>query len=49
MDTLTAPAPEPGRLDVYDHATVEARWRRIWDERGDYRTQLDDRIARSTT
>ena len=21
---------------------VEARWRRIWDERGDYRTQLDE-------
>jgi len=40
---LPAPdAPEPGRLDVYDHAAVEARWRRIWDERGDYRTQLDD-------
>jgi leucyl-tRNA synthetase len=43
MDTFAAPfAPDPGRLDAYDHASVEARWRRIWDERGDYRTQLDD-------
>jgi len=28
-------------LDDYDHARVEARWRRIWEERGDYRTPLD--------
>ncbi|MGA8522638.1 MAG: leucine--tRNA ligase [Candidatus Dormiibacterota bacterium] len=42
MDTITAPVePDPGQLDAYDHARVEARWRRIWDERGDYRTQLD--------
>ncbi|MGA7987411.1 MAG: leucine--tRNA ligase [Candidatus Dormiibacterota bacterium] len=38
-----APAsPDQRHLDPYDHATVEARWRRIWNERGDYRTQLDD-------
>ncbi len=43
MDTVTAPiGPGPGHLDVYDHTTVEARWRRIWDERGDYRTELDE-------
>jgi leucyl-tRNA synthetase len=42
MDTVAAPVePDPGHLDVYDHAAVEARWRRIWDERGDYRTELD--------
>jgi leucyl-tRNA synthetase len=40
MDAVPAPA-EPTRLDEYDHVAVEARWRRIWDERGDYRTALD--------
>ena len=29
------------RLDDYDHAAVESKWRRIWEDRGDYRTQLD--------
>jgi leucyl-tRNA synthetase len=33
---------ERGQLDAYDHAEVEAKWRRIWEERGDYRTPLDD-------
>jgi leucyl-tRNA synthetase len=43
MDTVIAPGePDPGHLDAYDHAAVEARWRRIWEERGDYRTQLDE-------
>jgi leucyl-tRNA synthetase len=43
MDAVSAPVgPDQTRLDAYDHATVETRWRRIWDERGDYRTQLDD-------
>jgi leucyl-tRNA synthetase len=32
----------PEALDAYDHANVESKWRRIWDQRGDYRTQLDD-------
>jgi leucyl-tRNA synthetase len=43
MDAVTAPAgADRTRLDAYDHAGVETRWRRVWDERGDYRTQLDD-------
>ena len=43
MESVTAPVESTGgHLDPYDHATVEARWRRIWDERGDYRTQLDE-------
>src|SRR5438132_9549790 len=29
-------------MEAYDHARVEARWRRVWEERGDYRTPLDD-------
>jgi len=41
MDAVPAP-DEPTRLDAYDHVAVEARWRRIWDERGDYRTALDN-------
>ena len=40
MDAVPAP-DEATRLDAYDHVAVEARWRRIWDERGDYRTALD--------
>jgi len=39
------PAAEPvnaRHLDAYDHAQVESKWRRVWDERGDYRTPLDD-------
>jgi leucyl-tRNA synthetase len=28
-------------LDPYDASRVEARWRRIWEERGDHRTDLD--------
>src|SRR6202142_4329707 len=46
MDTVVAPdePDSPGHLDPYDHATVEARWRRIWDARGDYRTELDEPV-----
>ncbi len=40
MDAVPAP-DEATRLDAYDHVAVEERWRRIWDERGDYRTALD--------
>jgi leucyl-tRNA synthetase len=29
-------------MDAYDHARIEAKWRRIWEQRGDYRTPLDD-------
>ncbi len=29
------------RVGAYDHAEVEAKWRRIWEERGDYHTPLD--------
>ncbi len=35
--TTTATRP----LDAYDASAVEAKWRRIWEERGDYRTDLD--------
>ena len=43
MDAEPAAAqPDPTRLDAYDHNAVEARWRRIWSERGDYRTELDN-------
>jgi len=38
----TAVVAERSRLDPYDPAAVEAKWRRIWEERGDYRTPLDD-------
>ena len=31
----------PRMLDVYDPAAVESKWRRIWEERGDHRTDLD--------
>src|SRR5450755_2823758 len=42
MDAAPTETETPTRhLDAYDHATVETRWRRVWDERGDYRTQLD--------
>ena len=41
-DTTSAPADaSPGLLDAYDAGRVEAKWRRIWQERGDYRTNLD--------
>jgi leucyl-tRNA synthetase len=30
------------RVDDYDHTRVEAKWRRIWEQRGDYRTPVDD-------
>ncbi|MBV9101227.1 MAG: class I tRNA ligase family protein, partial [Candidatus Dormibacteraeota bacterium] len=33
---------EPRHLPPYDPAAVEAKWRRIWDERGDYRVDLDE-------
>ena len=38
----TATEVRSPRFDDYDHARVEAKWRRIWEERGDYRTPLDD-------
>ncbi|HKR99343.1 MAG TPA: leucine--tRNA ligase [Candidatus Dormibacteraeota bacterium] len=37
-----AEAPSLPRVDAYDHALVEGKWRRIWEQRGDYRVQLDD-------
>jgi len=37
-----AEAPSKPRIDAYDHAVVESKWRRIWEQRGDYRAQLDD-------
>jgi leucyl-tRNA synthetase len=41
-DTTSAPPDtSPGLLDAYDAGRVEAKWRRIWEERGDYRTNLD--------
>ncbi|MBV8528078.1 MAG: leucine--tRNA ligase [Candidatus Dormibacteraeota bacterium] len=40
METATDTAS--ARFDDYDHVRVEAKWRRIWEERGDYRTPLDD-------
>ncbi|MFI5312971.1 MAG: leucine--tRNA ligase [Candidatus Dormibacteria bacterium] len=41
-DTSSAPADtSSGMLDAYDAGRVEAKWRRIWEERGDYRTDLD--------
>ncbi|MGH7687191.1 MAG: leucine--tRNA ligase [Candidatus Dormibacteria bacterium] len=33
---------EAPRDDEYDHVRVEAKWRQIWEQRGDYRTPLDD-------
>ena len=38
----TAAEPARPRIDEYDHTAVEAKWRRIWEERGDYKTPLDD-------
>jgi leucyl-tRNA synthetase len=41
-DIDTAPSHATAQhLDPYDAAQVEAKWRRIWEERGDYRTDLD--------
>jgi leucyl-tRNA synthetase len=39
-DTQSRPTTA-GLLDAYDPAAVESKWRRIWEERGDYRTDLD--------
>jgi leucyl-tRNA synthetase len=42
--TETTSAPDtasPRVLDAYDPSAVEAKWRRIWEERGDYRTDLE--------
>ncbi len=39
--TSTAFPSAPRVRDAYAPASVEAKWRRIWDERGDYRTDLD--------
>ncbi len=43
MTETTSPprAGGPRLLDAYDAAAVEAKWRRIWEERGDYRTNVD--------
>src|SRR6202790_3496720 len=43
MTETTSPPRRAGprTVDVYEPATVEAKWRRIWEERGDYRTDLD--------
>ncbi|HEX6539759.1 MAG TPA: leucine--tRNA ligase [Candidatus Dormibacteraeota bacterium] len=41
MEAPAAAAPRP-QIDDYDHVRVEAKWRRIWEQRGDYRTPLDD-------
>ena len=30
-----------GHLDPYDANAVERKWRRIWEERGDYRTDME--------
>ena len=40
METATEGPSQ--RFDDYDHARVEGKWRRIWEQRGDYRTPLDD-------
>jgi leucyl-tRNA synthetase len=41
-ETTSPPRHQPARtVDVYDAAAVESKWRRIWEERGDYRTDLD--------
>jgi leucyl-tRNA synthetase len=41
-DTTSAPADaSPRQLDAYDAGAVEAKWRRVWEERGDYRTDLE--------
>src|SRR5487761_292795 len=41
-ETTSAPnTAAPRALDAYDPSAVEAKWRRIWEERGDYRTDLD--------
>ncbi|MGH7722892.1 MAG: leucine--tRNA ligase [Candidatus Dormibacteria bacterium] len=40
-EATSPPRQQPQRaVDVYDAAVVEAKWRRIWEERGDYRTDL---------
>jgi leucyl-tRNA synthetase len=42
-ETSARPATgEERRLDEYDHRRVEAKWQRVWDERGDYRIDLDE-------
>jgi leucyl-tRNA synthetase len=43
MTETTSPPLRPARppVDAYDAAAVESKWRRIWEERGDYRTDLD--------
>ncbi|MEA2616956.1 MAG: leucyl-tRNA synthetase [Chloroflexota bacterium] len=35
------PVPATRALDPYDHAVVEAKWRRRWEETGAHRTDLD--------
>jgi leucyl-tRNA synthetase len=43
MTETTSPTRRavPRTVDVYEPAAVEAKWRRIWEQRGDYRTDLD--------
>jgi leucyl-tRNA synthetase len=41
---MEQPQSNRGHVDAYDHREVETKWRRIWEERGDYRTPLDDPI-----
>ncbi|MBV8444639.1 MAG: class I tRNA ligase family protein, partial [Candidatus Dormibacteraeota bacterium] len=41
MDATATVESDQRRLDAYDPAAVEAKWRRIWDQRGDYHTDLD--------
>ena len=39
-ETTSPPSPAaPRMLDAYDPSAVEAKWRRIWEERGDHRTE----------
>ena len=41
-ETTSPPSPAARRvLDAYDPSAVETKWRRIWEERGDHRTDLE--------
>jgi leucyl-tRNA synthetase len=43
---MEQPEPSSGHVDAYDHHEVETKWRRIWDQRGDYRTPLADPVRK---
>jgi leucyl-tRNA synthetase len=43
---MQQPEPSRGHVDAYDHREVETKWRRIWDDRGEYRTPLDDPVRK---